>query len=194
MRRRSRSVAHIVGSNAKALLTYQKPVAVSDGLPCGTVPVLWRTLCDVFGVWVESDTPHAHKCRCGSLRASCALICAFDFAGASVQFSPAVVRPPRRRDCARPCRRDLRRWARSGRPHNCTRLLTKVNIEKPTSAADMRFMPFQNVIFRYQFDVSPVSRLFDRFTTASRVFSSLPRRFRFGEYGQSVPTRALSCL
>lgn len=129
MRRRSRPVAHIVGSNAKVLLTYQKPVAVSDGLPCGTVPVLWRALCDIFGVWVESDTPHAHKCRC---KPSACVLCVpvSQYAtGGLGQTVPIIARA-------------------------CKHLLKNVNIEKPTSAADMRFMPFQNVTFRDQFDGS----------------------------------------
>lgn len=120
MRRRSRPVAHIVETNAKVLLTYQKPVAVSDGLPCCPVPGLRRALCDVFGLWVVSDTLHAHKCRC-----------------------------------------------------------------KPSAC-----VPYSSILTNSR---SPVSRLFDRFTTASRPLRGCSRRFRFGEYGQIVLSRALSC-
>lgn len=129
MVRRFSPGAQAVGSNVKVLLTYQKPVAVSDGLPCGTVPVLWRALCDVFGVWVVSDTPHAHKRRC---KPSACVLCVpvSQYAtGGLGQTVPIIARA-------------------------CKRLLTNVNIEKPTSAANMRFMPFQNVTFRYQFDGS----------------------------------------
>lgn len=129
MVRRFSPGAQTVVSNAKALLTYQKPVAVSDGLPCGTVPVLWRARCDVFGVWVVSDTPHAHKCRCGlSACVLCVPVSQYATGGLG-QTVPTIARA-------------------------CKRLLINVDIEKPTSAADMRFMPFQNVTFRDQFDGS----------------------------------------
>lgn len=168
MRRRSRPVAHIVGSNAKVLLTYQKPVAVSDGPSCGTVPVLWRACCGIFGVWVESDTPRAYKCRCG-LSACVLCVSVSQYAtGGLGQTAPIIARA-------------------------CKRLLTNVNVEKPTSAADMRFMPFQNVTFRDQ-----CSGTFDLFTTCSKcrffwvVFCGSSRLFLACSTA-SRPLHALAC-